>query len=348
MVALGCVPLRASPRTSAAAYIPDGGPSTSPSTPSPMTRWPPPPDLAPAFFKGHGLGNDYLVFEERRAGEAAWTATPVNVQRVCDRHRGVGADGIVVLLGGAASREADPHSTRVSLRMFNPDGGEFERSGNGLRVLASYVAARRPSVREIMATVGGATVRMELHGREASRHDVSVEMGRAVVDSDAVALAAGALGADGCLAGPDGRALEVVPVSVGNPHLVVMCDGPRADLFSEEGLERIGPFLSTHAALAHGANVQLARPAGRDACDALIWERGVGRTSASGTSACAVAVAMVASGRLDPGEARVSMPGGALLVTVSPDLDVVLRGPVEEVMTGRIPDVALATFERAP
>jgi diaminopimelate epimerase len=313
-----------------------------------MTRWPPPPVLAPAFFKGHGLGNDYLVFEESGAGEMAWTATPANVQRVCDRHRGVGADGIVALLRGDARASSDPQRAEVALRMFNPDGGEFERSGNGLRVLASYLASRRPSLREIGATVGGTGVRMELHGREGPRHDVSVQMGRAVVGDVAVGLDPGAVDPDGCLAGPDGRPLEVVPVSVGNPHLVVMCDGAQSELFSEDGLERIGPFLSTHAALAHGANVQLARPGGSGGCEARIWERGVGRTSASGTSACAVAVAMVSSGRLGPGEVRVTMPGGVLLVTVAAELDVVLRGPVEEVLEGRLLDTVLATFEPGP
>ncbi|HEM46242.1 MAG TPA: hypothetical protein ENO23_04265, partial [Alphaproteobacteria bacterium] len=124
-----------------------------------MTRWPPPPTLSASFFKGHGLGNDYLVFEE---GDD-WVASAPNVRRVCDRHRGVGSDGIVVLLarpGGAvpvSGRPSDapgrggssgapgrgepsgaPESV-LRLRMFNPDGSEFERSGNGLRVLASYV-----------------------------------------------------------------------------------------------------------------------------------------------------------------------------------------------------------------
>ena len=94
-----------------------------------MSRWPAPPGLAAHFYKAHGLGNDYLVFEE---GDA-WTAAPSAVERVCDRHRGVGADGIVVL----GERRTD----RVfPLRMFNPDGSEFERSGNGLRILGSYLA----------------------------------------------------------------------------------------------------------------------------------------------------------------------------------------------------------------
>ena len=306
-----------------------------------MSRWPPPPTVASTFFKGHGLGNDYLVLEEG----GAWRATPDNVRRVCDRHVGVGADGIVVLMRGGTTQD---DRAAVSLRMFNPDGGEFERSGNGLRILASYLATREPNVRRVDATVGGSTVRMALHGRRGPEHDVSVEMGRAAVGADAVGLDERVLEREGRMPGPGGRTLDAVPVSVGNPHLVVVCDGPDAELFSDDRLGAIGPFLTAHDALAHGANVQLARPGPGRTCEALVWERGVGRTSASGTSACAVAVAMVASARYEPGEIAVSMPGGTLLVSVSAELDVVLRGPVEEIMEGRLCDALLATFEPGP
>ena len=126
-----------------------------------------------------------------------------------------------------------------------------------------------------------------------------------------------------------------MPVSVGNPHLVVVTDGSAAT-FSEERLADVGPFLVSHPALHHGANVQLVRVTAPDRCDALIWERGVGRTSTSGTSACAVAVALVSSGRLAPGVITVTMPGGSFTVGVTRDLDVVLRGPVEEIFEGRL------------
>ncbi len=300
-----------------------------------MTRWPPPPTLPAAFYKAHGLGNDYLVFAE---GEE-WAATPANVARVCDRHVGIGSDGIVVV-SNAAADAGDPRRVTADLRMFNPDGGEFERSGNGLRVLASWIATRFPGVEVVDVTVGGDAVQMRLHGMSGAAHDISVQMGRARLGPDAVALDASVL-----LTGPGGEALDVVPVSVGNPHLVVVPDSADPPVFSEETLARLGPHLTAHPALRHGANVQLAVPVGHDEARAFIWERGVGRTSASGTSSCAVAVAMVASGRLDPGEITVTMPGGALQVGVSADLDVVLRGPVEEVLDGRLRPALLATFE---
>jgi diaminopimelate epimerase len=292
-----------------------------------MSRWPAPPRLAAAFYKAHGLGNDYLVFEE---GDG-WRASPEAVRAVCDPHRGVGSDGIVAVL-------ADRSGGLFRLRMFNPDGSEFERSGNGLRVLASYLA-RGGIASPYLVEIGGGRVRMVTHGSAGGFHDVSVEMGRARVGPGAVGLDPGALHASGGLPGPDGELLTIVPVSVGNPHVVVLVDHP-----TERRLHELGPFLVAHPALAHGANVQLARAEGPDACQALIWERGVGPTSASGTSSCAVAVALVARKVLAPGEITVRMPGGSMSVTVSEELDVVLRGPVEEVCTGTLTDAFLASL----
>lgn len=284
-------------------------------------RWGPRPRAGRAYYKAHGLGNDYLVFEE---GEA-WLLEPEAVAGVCHRHRGVGGDGIVVLL-------EDASGDVFRLRMFNPDGSEFERSGNGLRVLAGYLARRgRVDVggAPFDVEVGGEGVSMTVHAASGGRYDVSVQMGRAVVGPDAVALDPGALDGDGRLAGPDGEALDVVPVSVGNPHLVVL-----GQELTEAALARIGPWLATHPGLAAGANVQLARPEGPAACRALIWERGVGPTSASGTSSCAVAVAARIREWVEGPEVDVLMEGGTLRVRVDAGLDVVLRGPVEEVCEG--------------
>lgn len=285
-----------------------------------MSRWPDRPTVAAAFYKAHGLGNDYLVFEEGHDWRAAATA----VSRVCDRHSGVGSDGIVVLL-------EDRSDGIFRLRMFNPDGSEFERSGNGLRVLAAYLARAYPADSPYAVEVGGALVTLDLQGTRGGQYDASVQMGRARIGPDAVGLDVRALDAEGRLPGPGGEPLRIVPVSVGNPHIVVLVDDP-----TEALLREIGPFIVTHAALAHGANVQLANAVAADSCAALVWERGVGRTSASGTSACAVAVAMVSAGRLPAGRITVRMPGGDLSVTVSSELDVLLRGPVEEVCTGAL------------
>lgn len=287
------------------------------------------PRAGVGFYKGHGLGNDYLVFEE---GDG-WVVTPRAVERVCDFHRGPGSDGIVVLL-------ADRSAGIFRLRMFNPDGSEFERSGNGLRVLGSYVARNRyVGDRPFTVEVGGDQVVMTVHSTRGAVHDVSVEMGRAQTGPAAVELDPRALDPKGRLPGPDGESLDITPVRVGNPHVVVWREAP-----TDDELRRIGPFVATHPAIARGTNVQLARAVGPADVRALIWERGVGRTSASGTSSCAVATAAVTRGFVPAGSVRIHMNGGDLDVHVSHALDIVLRGPVEEVYEGKLIDAFVATL----
>lgn len=284
-------------------------------------RYGPRPRAGARFYKAHGLGNDYLVFEE---GDA-WSASASAVERICHRWRGVGADGIVLLL-------RDRSEGLFRLRMFNPDGSEFERSGNGLRILASYLErAGALDSRPFTVEVGGDRVSMTLHGRTGARFDVSVDMGVARTGPAAVGLDPVALLSPDHMEGPSGVLLRVVPVSIGNPHLVALVEDP-----TQEILRDLGPFLSTHPALDAGANVQVAAQAGPAGMRALIWERGVGPTAASGTSACAVAVAGVSAGLVPTGPVEVQMEGGSLAVTVSADGRVVLRGPVEEICEGEL------------
>jgi diaminopimelate epimerase len=216
--------------------------------------------------------------------------------------------------------------------MFNPDGGEFERSGNGLRCLASYLAVRGWVARQpFVVEVAGDRIPMTVHEVAGGVHDISVDMGQVVTGPQAVELDPAALDPNGHLPGPDGQPLDITPVSVGNPHVVVWSKDP-----TMEELKRVGPFVATHPAIAHGTNVQLATVVGPHACRALIWERGVGHTWASGTSSCAVAVASVVRKAVQPGPVTVHLEGGDLHVNVTPDLRVELRGPVEEVAEGRL------------
>ncbi len=284
------------------------------------------PGVGRAFYKGHGLGNDYLVVDEG----TAWRATSAAVPQVCHRWEGVGADGIVVVLRGSG--------TPVRLRMFNPDGSEFERSGNGLRIVASYLfRTGRVGSEPFEVEVGGDRIRMQVHGADGrGEYDVSVDMGRARLGPEAVEADAEVDVGDGRLLLTDVGGLLGTLVSVGNPHCVVFGEGEPWRALEREALDRLGPALTAHPAFARGVNVQLARILATDRIEFLVWERGVGHTTASGTSACAVAVAAVASGRLPPGEKTLVMEGGTLRVRVGADLDVVLRGPVRAVCDGEL------------
>jgi len=277
--------------------------------------------LSTAFYKAHGHGNDYLVFET--GGE--WRVSPRSIRQVCHRQRGPGGDGVVVLADGGPP---------FRLRMFNPDGTEFERSGNGLRVLGAYLFSRgRVEMgRPFPVEVGGDRVNMEILGRrDGGLLDVAVDMGEARFGMAAVGGRRDSLNADGTLDGPDGAPLVVQPVSVGNPHCVVLLDR-----LHPEALVQLGPFLAGHAAFPNGTNVQLMKVATGDTIEILIWERGVGRTASSGTSACASASAAVHRGLLEPGEIRVRMEGGEFTVTVAQGGAVRLEGPVQAVLEGRL------------
>lgn len=284
------------------------------------------------FFKGHGLGNDYLALDP---AELDFPLTPANVRRLCDRTTGVGADGLAVL---AKTRRAD-----FGCRIFNPDGSEAERSGNGLRVFARWLhATRRTRARRFRIETRGGVVATELqldeHG-EASR--ATQQLGRARFVPAALPCT---------LPGPElvdrpisaaGRRLRFTGVSVGNPHCVVFAGGRRH--WSRDDLLALGPALEHHRVFPRRVNVQLARITGPRALDILVWERGAGETAASGTSACAAASAAVRRG-LVQSPVRVRAPGGTLVVAVGDDLDVTLEGPVEEVARGRLSDAFVRTL----
>jgi len=217
--------------------------------------------------------------------------------------------------------------------MFNPDGSEFERSGNGLRVFGAYLYSegRVGMGAPFPVEVGGDRVQMEILGSDAmGRLDVAVEMGRARFGIRSVNGIPDLFGPNSTLSGPDGP-VAVSPVSIGNPHCVVFVEEIGEDL-----LLRLGPALTSHAAFPSGINVQLATPSGEAGVKILIWERGVGRTASSGTSACAVAAATVREGLLEPGRIEVEMEGGSFFVSVSREFDVRLEGPVRPVFHGQL------------
>lgn len=274
------------------------------------------------FVKGHGLGNDYLVLDER---ELPAPLTAPAIQRICDRNLGVGSDGI--LLRVATSR-AD-----FGLRIFNPDGSEAEKSGNGLRIFAKYLwdhgHTRSPTF--TVDTLGG-VVACQLDVRDGRVGFVTVEMGRATFRAREIPMDVPAEEAvDIPLTLGDGTTLRITAVSVGNPHCVVF-----VDRLEEARCRRLGPEIEQHRAFPNRTNVQFARVRAPDALDILVWERGAGWTLASGSSSCAAAAAAVRRGLCRPGRVGVAMPGGELAVHVRPDWSLRLEGPVEEVCTGAL------------
>lgn len=252
------------------------------------------------FRKYHGLGNDYLVMEE-----GALSAR--RVVQICDRHRGLGSDGILELM---PSVEAD-----VGLRIWNPDGTIAEKSGNGLRIFAAWMAEHMDGPDDLTVELPCGIVRCQVDGDM-----VTVQMGTASFDAASIPATEEMIFSPKLV----GEAmLPLTAVGVGNPHCVVFLG---TDLDTMPWREW-GAALENSPLFPNRTNVQFARVLDRRTIEARIWERGAGETQASGSSSCAIAAAAVKLEHCE-GTIRVLMPGGELEVTVGRDYSLILRGPV--------------------
>lgn len=274
------------------------------------------------FFRGHGLGNDYLVMDPKAL---TWKLTPKNIRLICNRNWGLGSDGILALV---PTKKAD-----FGLRIFNPDGSEAEKSGNGLRIFARYLhATGRTKKKHFTVETKGGLVTIDLHiDRHGDTSAVTVEMGQATFEPAALPCT---LGVSELIQQPietAGRSLTFTGVSVGNPHCVVFKQA--GESWSREDLSLLGPALENHSLFPKRTNVQLAVPTGPREIYILIWERGAGETQASGSSSCAAASAAVRLG-LVQSPVTVKMPGGTLNIEVASDFRLTMRGPVAEVARG--------------
>lgn len=276
------------------------------------------------FWKGQALGNDYLVVD----GTGDGPPTTAAIRFLCDRHRGVGSDGVLV-----ADLDLDP----VGLRIFNPDGTEAEKSGNGLRIFGAWLHhTGRVASAPFAVALPGETVRMHVQGHnDDGSLTLHVDMGPASFRARDVAFTDPAADPDQEVVGHPldvgGERVHIHTVSLGNPHCVVFQDDLDMDRF-----RRLGPLLQSHPAFANGVNVQFARVAGARVLEARIWERGAGETLASGSSACAVVAAARRAGRVEGESFVVRMEGGEVRVEVDERYRIALTGPAGMVFEGRI------------
>ena len=272
----------------------------------------------PHYVKSHGLGNDYLVIDPARV---PFALTPASIRLICDRHRGVGSDGILAV--------APPAAGDFGLRIYNPDGSEAEKSGNGVRIFAKFLREHGYTEQDrfVLDTPGG-RVNAQLEWEDGRVAQVVAEMGTAsfgaVEEIDV-----------------DGGQIDVVQVSLGNPHCVeIVPDLAAIDVHT------LGPKIERHAKFPDRTNVQFAHVVARDEVSILIWERGAGYTQASGSSSCAVVAACHRQG-LVGSEVTVTMPGGRLEIAIAKDGELRMRGPVEEVCAGDLSADLLRLVQRA-
>ncbi len=249
------------------------------------------------FTKMQGLGNDYLYFFGHVPENVAELAC-----RLSDRRFGVGSDGLIYI---DRSDAAD-----FSMRVFNADGSEAKMCGNGIRCVGKYVYEKGLTDKTALTVDTPSGIkRLELEIKERRVVSVEVEMGRASV-ADKL-----------CVAG-----LKVVPVSVGNPHAVILCDDAEA-----VELEALGAALNESPEFPGGVNVEFVSVLGENALRMRVFERGSGVTLACGTGACAVSAAAVKLGICSPAAPiAVRLDGGELSITVDADTgELRMRGPAE-------------------
>jgi diaminopimelate epimerase len=277
------------------------------------------------FAKLHALGNDFLVMNV--AGAAYAQALASHARQICDRHCGVGADGILYYQPTIGDPESD-----FSTLIFNADGSKAEMSGNGVRCLAAFLhqsgQSRQSTVR--IRTVSGIK-RLTLHGNDGETYTFETSMGTPITDPVRIPARLAAL------PGPVVRyplevGSEVVKVtlcSMGNPH----CSTFWPDLDSAP-IDRLGALLERHDIFPNRTNVEFIQVVDRHQLRTRFWERGVGRTLASGTGSSAAAVAAILS---DLAESPVTVHTelGALLVSWENEGEVLLTGPAEFICTGR-------------
>ncbi len=293
------------------------------------------------FAKVEGLGNDFIVVDLRPgkpgAGSLPSPVEPAVARALCDRHFGIGADGILAILPG------DQGDARM--RVINADGSEAEMCGNGIRCVAKVLYDLDPTMRRPVLRIdtGAGLLECAVEVTNGLVSSVAVQMGRPRLSRAQIPMAgeAGERALQSSLTAGD-RTFALTAVSMGNPHAVIFVDDAAANLRTLA--ETYGPGIEIDPLFPKRTNVEFARVRGNQ-IDLVVWERGCGITLACGTGACATVVAACLEGRAKPGvEMAVHLPGGTLRVTAESAggaaeaafSGVVMRGPAKVVFQAEI------------
>jgi diaminopimelate epimerase len=280
-----------------------------------------------AFSKYEGLGNDFVVVDvasQRQASDVE--SLRAQARAICDRHRGVGGDGVLVVTRDAAGVPR--------MDVINADGSEPEMCGNGIRCVALHlVRTGAVSTRAFDVDTAAGLHRCEVSALERSAPELQVRVAmRAPSLAPASLPVLAEAGVASVIEQPfdaDGKTVKLTCVSMGNPHAVT---------FDELGEERrtLGPLLEKHVRFPRAANIGFARLVAPQTIELSVWERGVGFTEACGTGACASAVAAVETGRAERGRAiEVRLPGGPLEIVVGAEGErLQMTGPARHVFDG--------------
>jgi len=269
------------------------------------------------FKKYHGLGNDYLVIDPNVADIVL---TPEVIRLICNRNYGVGSDGI---LYGPIKGPDVPE-----LRIFNPDGSEAEKSGNGLRIFAKHLFQNKYVDKKDFSikTLGGM---VKVHIQDDAANLIKINMGKVTFISTEIPVTGKKREVVNEPLKVCGAEYKVTCLSIGNPHCVIPMEQ-----VSEEKAKELGPYIENHKIFPNRINMQLLKVIDRSNIEIRIWERGAGYTLASGSSSCAAAAAAHKLGLVDR-KINVKMPGGNLFIEIDDNGEICMTGPVEGVCEGR-------------
>jgi len=284
--------------------------------------------VAMKFTKMHGAGNDFVLVEANDM-KRDWSRVAV---AMCDRHYGIGADGLLLLL---PSGVAD-----FQMRVFNADGSEADACGNGLRCMVKYFVEKGLAnyrAREISVETLAGVRRAEIHKTAGRLTKVQVGMGKPAFGAKDIPVIIGQgrrnlVDIKSMIVYPitvEGKELKLNLVSMGNPHAVYFYQHPVSDF----PLSQLGPKVETYKIFPKGVNFEVVRVLNRQQVEARVWERGVGETLACGSGACAITVAAQLHGYVD-NKVDIKLPGGILKVEWDGVGEVFLSGPAETVFTG--------------
>lgn len=273
------------------------------------------------FTKYQGLGNDFILVDNRDSSEPK--VSPEQAIKLCDRHFGIGGDGVIFVLPGQAG-------TDYTMRIFNSDGSEPEMCGNGIRCFARFVADlegdQAKESYKIHTLAGLIVPKLSADGQ------VTVDMGKPRLTASEIPTTL----ADSQGTSIDqslevaGQSWQVTCVSMGNPHCITFVD----DVAAIE-LEKIGPQFESHAAFPKKINTEFIEVVRPDYLKMRVWERGAGITLACGTGACASLVAAVLNNKSDR-KATIELPGGPLVIEWATDDSIFMTGPAERAFTGSV------------
>ncbi len=273
------------------------------------------------FSKYQGLGNDFILIDNRHTTQPI--ITPEQAVAMCDRHFGIGADGVIFVLPG----EED---TDYTMRIYNSDGSEPEMCGNGIRCLAKFIADLE-GIGEVNKTYRIQTLAGVITPQLQGNGKVKVDMGQPQLTAQEIPTTL-TDGSEKVIAQPleiADKTWLVTCVSMGNPHCITFVSDACA-----VPLEQIGPLFEHHPVFPQRTNTEFIQVVKPDYIKMRVWERGAGITLACGTGACASVVAGVLNGKCDR-TCTVELPGGCLKIEWSEaDNRVYMTGPAEPVFTG--------------